>query len=409
MDLKENIKEAVVSIKNNLLRSIITLLIVAVGITCLVGILTAIDAILFSMSDSFNKLGANTFRIIPSSQTIKSRQKGKSETEAPNLVFEQAMSFKEKFRHSGALVSIDTRCVSNATVKYGEKESNPTVRVNGIDANYFSTSSLELSIGRGFNDNDDQKAILGKDLIDKLFDGKEQKALGKSILVNSDRYEVVGVLKSKGSSSGNSTDNSVFIPLMVAKYKYGFADKSYNLSVGMTNAAAVENAINDATGIMRVIRKLGPIEENDFEVRKSDSILSKLKEMTSVLRLATVIIAALTLLGASIGLMNIMLVTVTERTKEIGVRKALGATSNNILIQFLTEAILICLFGGIIGILMGIGLGMVITIFVKGKFFIPWAWITLGLIVCIIVGIVSGLYPALKASKLDPIESLRYE
>jgi len=160
---------------------------------------------------------------------------------------------------------------------------------------------------------------------------------------------------------------------------------------------------------MRNIRKLSAIDQNDFEIRKSDSILQKLKEMTSTLRLSTVIIAMLTLLGASIGLMNIMLVSVTERTKEIGVRKALGATSNNILIQFLTEAIVICLLGGLVGILLGIGMGYGITLIIKGKFFIPWAWIMLGIIVCVIVGIVSGLYPALKAARLDPIESLRYE
>lgn len=160
---------------------------------------------------------------------------------------------------------------------------------------------------------------------------------------------------------------------------------------------------------MRNIRKLSALDQNDFEIRKSDSILQKLKEMTSTLRLSTVIIAMLTLLGASIGLMNIMLVSVTERTKEIGVRKALGATSNNILIQFLTEAIVICLLGGVVGIVLGIGMGYGITLIIKGRFFIPWAWITLGIIVCIVVGIVSGLYPALKAAKLDPIEALRYE
>ena len=177
----------------------------------------------------------------------------------------------------------------------------------------------------------------------------------------------------------------------------------------MSNATMVDAAINKATGIMRNIRKLSALDQNDFEIRKSDSILQKLKEMTSTLRLSTVIIAMLTLLGASIGLMNIMLVSVTERTKEIGVRKALGATSNNILIQFLTEAIVICLLGGVVGIVLGIGMGYGITLIIKGRFFIPWAWITLGIIVCIVVGIVSGLYPALKAAKLDPIEALRYE
>jgi putative ABC transport system permease protein len=409
VEFTENIKEALTSIKNNLLRSLLTLLIIAVGITCLVGILTAIDAILFSMSDNFNRMGANTFRIRPADETIKTTKDGKKQVESPSITFEQAVEFKDKFRYSGAHVSIETRCESGATIKWGEEKTNPNVNVFGIDENYFTTSSLELEIGRNFSINENNKVILGADIVKKLFNDKPEKALGKSISVNSDRYEVIGVLKKKGSGSGGGGDRVVYIPLLPAKFKYGYADKNYSVSIAMSNATMVDAAINKATGIMRNIRKLSALDQNDFEIRKSDSILQKLKEMTSTLRLSTVIIAMLTLLGASIGLMNIMLVSVTERTKEIGVRKALGATSNNILIQFLTEAIVICLLGGVVGIVLGIGMGYGITLIIKGRFFIPWAWITLGIIVCIVVGIVSGLYPALKAAKLDPIEALRYE
>jgi len=409
VEFTENIKEALTSIKNNLLRSLLTLLIIAVGITCLVGILTAIDAILFSMSDNFNRMGANTFRIRPADETIKTTKDGKKQVESPSITFEQAVEFKDKFRYSGAHVSIETRCESGATIKWGEEKTNPNVNVFGIDENYFTTSSLELEMGRNFSINENNKVILGADIVKKLFDDKPEKALGKSISVNSDRYEVIGVLKKKGSGSGGGGDRVVYIPLLPAKFRYGFADKNYSVSIAMSNATMVDAAINKATGIMRNIRKLSALDQNDFEIRKSDSILQKLKEMTSTLRLSTVIIAMLTLLGASIGLMNIMLVSVTERTKEIGVKKALGATSNNILIQFLTEAIVICLLGGVVGIVLGIGMGYGITLIIKGRFFIPWAWITLGIIVCIVVGIVSGLYPALKAAKLDPIEALRYE
>jgi putative ABC transport system permease protein len=409
LTLTENIKEALISIKNNILRSLLTLLIIAVGITCLVGILSAIDAILFSMSDNFNKLGANTFRIRPSNQTIKTTNKGKKEIDAPSIKFEEAIAFKNKFKYSGASVSIDSRCESTATIRYGEKKTNPNVSIMGVDENYFSTTSLELSVGRTFGVAESNKVIIGADIVKSLFDGKDEKALGKQISVNTDKYIVAGVVKSKGSSSGGGGDRIVYIPLLMSKYKYGYADKNYNINIAMSNAAMVDAAINDAIGIMRNVRNLSALDENDFEIRKSDSILQQLKEMTSVLRLATVIIALLTLLGASIGLMNIMLVSVTERTKEIGVRKALGATSNNILIQFLTEAIVICIMGGLVGIVFGIFIGFGVTLLIKGKFLIPWAWMLLGIVVCIIVGIVSGLYPALKASKLDPIESLRYE
>jgi putative ABC transport system permease protein len=405
----ENIKEALVSIKNNFLRSLLTLLIIAVGITCLVGILTAIDAILFSMSDNFNKLGANTFKVRPSQETIKTTKSGKKTIQSPPIVFDQAMEFKDKFRFTGSHVSVDARFLGDATIKFSDKKTNPNVSISGIDENYFTTSSLELENGRNFTINESNKAIIGSDIVKTLFEDKPEKALGQVIIVNADRYQVIGTIKSKGSGSGGGGDRIVYLPLLVAKSKYGYPDKNYGINIAMSNASLVDNAIGTSIGIMRNIRKLSAIDQNDFEIRKSDSILQKLKDMTSTLRLSSVLIAMLTLLGASIGLMNIMLVSVTERTKEIGVRKALGATNNNILIQFLTEAIVICILGGLVGILLGIGMGLGVTALVKGKFFIPWAWITLGLIVCVVVGIISGLYPAMKASKLDPIEALRYE
>lgn len=409
MTTAENIKEAIISIKGNLLRAVLTLLIIAVGITCLVGILSAIDAILFTMSDSFNKLGANTFRIRPKYETIKATKDGQKTVPAPVINYEQAARFKDAYRYSGAVVSIDTRCENNATIKYGDKKTNPNVPVYGIDENYLTTTSVEIEVGRTFTMYESNKMIIGRDLVKLLFDDKPEKAIGKDVIMNGDRYEVTGVVKSKGSGSGGGGDRMAYIPLLTAKNKYDFVDKEYKINIAIQNPAMIDAGINNATGIMRSIRKLRAIEENDFEIRKSNSVLEQLKEMTSTLRFSTVIIAMLTLLGASIGLMNIMLVSVTERTKEIGVRKALGATSNNILIQFLTEAVVICLIGGIVGIIFGIFMGMGVTAIVKGKFFIPWAWILLGLVVCIVVGIISGLYPALKASKLDPIESLRYE
>jgi putative ABC transport system permease protein len=405
----ENIKEALYSIKNNFLRSLLTLLIIAVGITSLVGILTAIDAILFSMSDNFNRLGANTFRLRPADQTIKTTKAGKKEVASPPIVFDEAMEFKNKFRFSGAQVSVYRNYDAAATVKYGDKKTNPNVSISGVDENYFTTSALEIELGRGFSSSENNKAIIGSDIVKTLFDEKPEKALGKQIIVNTDRFEVVGIIKSKGSGSGGGGDRIIYLPLLPAKARYGASDHNYGVNIAMNNAAMVDNAIGSAIGVMRNIRKLSALDENDFEIRKSDSILQKLKEMTTVLRLSSIIIAMLTLLGASIGLMNIMLVSVTERTREIGVRKAIGATNNNILIQFLTEAIVICLLGGIVGIILGIGMGFGVTALVKGRFFIPWMWITLGLIVCVVVGILSGLYPAMKASKLDPIEALRYE
>ena len=413
MHYLENIKLALGSIKANLLRSLLTMLIITVGITCLVGILTAIDAILFSMSDNFNRLGANSFNIRPLSESLRRSDRGRRQKVTDPILFDQAMDFKNIYNYGGSRVSVESFCTSSATVKFKDKKSNPTVRVAGIDENYLNTSAFELGAGRNFTANEifstSNKAIIGNDLVKLLFDEKPEKAIGKSININSNHYVVIGALKSKGASSGGSNDRRVLIPLFNSKVLYGYADKPYNVTVAVSQPNEMEDAINHAIGVMRNIRKLKVSEENDFEIRKSDGILNQLKDMTTSLRMGTVLIAMLTLFGASIGLMNIMLVSVTERTKEIGIRKALGATRRNVLTQFLVEAVVICLLGGIVGVLLGILMGFGVSTVVDGRFFIPWNWIILGFIVCVIVGLASGLYPALKASRLDPIEALRYE
>jgi putative ABC transport system permease protein len=413
MNQLENIKLALGSIKANLLRSLLTLLIIAVGITCLVGILTAIDSILFSMSDNFNRLGANSFNIRPLSESLRRNDRGRAQKTADPIVFEQAMRFKEAYQYGASKVSVESFCTGNASVKHGDKKTNPTIRVIGVDENYMNTSAFEIIAGRNFTNSEvfstANKVILGSDIIKTLFQENPEKAIGKDIYINSNRYMVIGALKSKGSSSGGSNDSRVFIPLYNSKVLYGYADKAYNVTVAVAQPNEMDDAINHAIGVMRNIRKLKVSQENDFEVRKSDGILNQLKDMTSTLRWSTVVIAMLTLLGASIGLMNIMLVSVTERTKEIGIRKALGATRKNVLLQFLIEAIVICLLGGVVGVTLGILMGFGVSVIVEGRFFIPWNWMILGFSVCIVVGLVSGLYPALKASKLDPIEALRYE
>jgi putative ABC transport system permease protein len=413
MNNTENIKLALGSIRANLLRSMLTLLIIAVGITCLVGILTAIDSILFSMSDNFNRLGANSFNIRPLSESIKSRNNGVQQKKADVIDFDQAMGFKDDYSYGASKVSIESFCEGSATVKFEKEKSNPTIRVIGIDENYLNTSAFELEAGRNYTNNEvfstSNKVIIGSEIVKMLFDEKPEKAVGQNIFINSNKYKVIGALKSKGSSSGGSNDRRVFIPLYNSKVVYGYANKAYNVTVAISQPNEMDDAINHAIGVMRNNRKLKITEPNDFEIRKSDGILTKLKEMTTTLRLSTVVIAMLTLLGAAIGLMNIMLVSVTERTKEIGIRKALGATRKNVLMQFLIEAVVICLIGGLVGVVLGILMGFGVTVMVEGRFFIPWNWMILGMVVCIIVGLVSGLYPAMKASKLDPIEALRYE
>lgn len=413
MNSLENVKIALASIKENFLRSLLTLLIIAVGIGCLVGMLTAIDSLLFSMSDNFNRLGANSFSFRPSSETIKTNTGGRQRKSGDPIDFEDAYDFKDAFQFSGADISLETFCSSDATIRYAEEESNPTVNVRGIDENFFNTSAFEIEAGRNFTRSEaysgGNRAILGSDMVKLLYNEKHEKAIGTTISVNGSKYRVIGTLKQKGNSSGSGDDRRVYIPLMNAKKIYGYPDKSYTVTVAVKNSQDIGDAISNAIGVMRNVRKLKASEPNDFEVRKSDSILEQLKEMTSTLRLATIVIATLTLLGAAIGLMNIMLVSVTERTAEIGVRKALGATRSNILLQFITEAVVICILGGIVGIILGILIGLGVSAAANGQFVIPWNWMILGIIVCVVVGLISGIYPALKAARLDPIESLRYE
>jgi putative ABC transport system permease protein len=413
MNLLANIRESLASIRANFLRAVLTLLIIAVGITCLVGILTAIDTILFSMSDSFSRMGANTFNIYPSGDRIRGNNSGRREKSGDPIDFRQAINFKDAYNFSGAKVSLNTFCTSRSTIKYKGEKTNPNIRLVGIDENYLSASAYDVDEGRNFSttevENGDHKIIIGSDIVKTLFDNKPKKAINEIIRVGNTRYKVIGVLASKGSSMTASNDRRVFIPLLNAKRYYGYADRNYTVTVAVNNATTIEEAIASATGSMRNVRNLKAIEENDFQIRKSDGILETLKDATVQIRLGTIAIALMTLFGAAIGLMNIMLVSVTERTREIGIRKALGATRFNIMFQFLMEAIVITILGGIVGIVLGIIVGFLVALAIKGKFIIPFQWMLLGIIVCVFVGVVSGLYPALKASRLDPIEALRHE
>ena len=407
----ENIRVALRSVGANWVRALLTTLIIAVGIMALVGILTAIDAAIYSLSSNLSSLGANTFEINQKSETVKARGGRRRDRAAEPFSFDQALDFSEQYGYP-ADVSVSFRARGATAVTYLSRETNPNVSLYGMSANYLKSKGFDIEVGRNFTNREVREggnvAILGRDMVDDLFGGNATFAIGKEIVAAGNRYTIVGTLKSKGASM-TSNDKRVMIPLQTAKRFYATNNTNYDILVAVRDPNAIDAAMAEATLTMRRVRGLRAGQENDFEVENSSDLVSIIKDNTVTLRLAAVSIGMMTLLGAAIGLMNIMLVSVTERTREIGVRKALGATRRNVLLQFLIEAVVICQIGGLLGILLGVLAGNGVVFFTGGAFLVPWLWIGLALIVCSVVGLLSGLYPAMRAAALDPIESLRYE
>ena len=405
--LKENIYVALNAIKSQTLRTVLTAMIIAIGITALIGILTAIDSIKASIQSEFTNMGANTFVI----RQYRSRAKVKNEdNEKKRITYFEAQKFRNEF-DSDAKVSVFLSASFNSTVKYKSEKTNQNVSVMGIDHNYLKTAGYSVEKGRNMSNTDFQNnrrvALIGSEVNKTLF--KNVDAIGSEISIDGVRYTIAGVLKEKGSSSGMGGDRLVMLPLGVTRQYFGNPNETFTLNVMTERPEQLIPTIDDATGKFRQIRKIPLSKPDDFEIRRSDSLATKLIENIRNVTIAAGIIGMITLLGAAIGLMNIMLVSVTERTHEIGVRKSLGASPSVIKTQFLTEAVLICQMGGVAGIVFGIIIGNVTSLLTGGAFIIPWLWIFSGFSLCFVVGVLSGYYPLVKASKLDPIEALRYE
>lgn len=414
MNLKiigESFNIALRSVRSHLLRTILTIMIIAFGIMALISILTAIESIKFSLSENFTRMGSNTFTIADV-QVRGHRGGGPSDrVEFENITWDQASAFKERYQFP-ATVSVYTHASGTATVKYRLEKSNPNVDVLGIDENYMITSGQEIAKGRGFSKHEVDMGrnitVIGSDLEELLFPTGENP-LGKQISIGPVRFLVVGVMKQKGSSFGFSGDNSCMVPVTTVRRYFSQSSTSFRINVMPAQTEMLETAIGEATGIFRTIRKLKVGQPDNFDIRKSDSMVNMLLENIRYVTLAATLIGLITLIGASIGLMNIMLVSVSERTREIGVRKAMGATNIAIRNQFLIESIVVGQMGGLLGILLGVLAGNIISIFLDSTFIVPWGWVILGFMLTLAVGILSGLLPANRAAKLDPIESLRYE
>ncbi len=407
----ENIRISLDSIKSHLLRTILTIMIIAFGIMALVGILTATDSIKYYLTQNFTMMGSNTFTIRNRSMNIHiGGQQNKQKRYEP-ITFSQAMEFKSRYTFP-AHTAVFTFATGTATLKYDLNKTNPNVRVIGTDESYLITSGDEIEKGRTFTPHEvfsgSSVVVIGAELVSNLFKKKEDP-LNKVISIGPGKYKVIGVLKSKGSSMGFSGDRSCFIPLNNVRTSFPRPNMSFNINVMAQRPELVDAAVGEATAELRNIRKV-PIGINDtFEITKSDNVAKMLIENIKYVSMAATLIGIITLLGAAIGLMNIMLVSVTERTREIGIRKAIGATKQIIRNQFLVEAVVIGQIGGLLGIFLGILVGNVMSLAIGSAFIVPWVWIVMGVFLCLGVALLSGIIPARKAANLDPIESLRYE
>ena len=412
MNIKENIAEGLRSIKGNLLRTILTALIISLGITSLVGILTAIDGIQSSVDNSFSGLGANSFDI-RNRPAMQVRREGQREKRFKNIDYRQASRYKTMFSAKGK-VSLKTNVTNNAIGKYESKKTNPNVRLLGIDDNFIELKGYKIAEGRNFSNNEFTNAInvcfLGVDVIDQLFE--KSSPLNREIIVSGIKLKVIGVLAKKGNMMGGGDDRVIMVPLETGRKMAIGRNLTFDITTSSTKVANIDDFMEEARGVMRKVR-MDPIGmEDSFSIDRSDSIAKSFESITSSLQLGGFVIGFITLLGAAIALMNIMMVSVTERTREIGIRKSLGATPSRILQQFLIEAIVICLLGGIGGIVLAIPIGNLIAQGISSgnaSFIIPWLWMMVGIIICVLVGLFSGIYPAFKASKMDPVEALRYE
>ena len=407
---KENLRISFRAIRSNRLRAILTICIIAFGIMALVGILTAIDAIKSSLTNQFTMMGANSFTIASRGMNI---QIGNSRTRTKNfsrISYREAEEFKGRFKE-GAWVAISFNASRGSTVKYRSEETDPTVSLTGVDENHITVAGYEIESGRNFTADEIQTnrhiVLIGADIVKDLFSSGIDP-LGKDITVAGMKLKVIGVLKRKGSSVGNP-DLVCFMPVTTARQYFSSPNMTFNITIMPINPVNLDMMTGEAEAIFRIVRNLNPKDESDFNINKSDNIVKMLMENLKFVTLAATIIGIVTLFGAAVGLMNIMLVSVTERTREIGIRKAIGAKTTTIKYQFLFESIMIGQLGGIFGIILGILIGNAVSSMLRSSFVIPWVWVFTGIVVCFIVGVVSGYAPAVKAANIDPIEALRYE
>lgn len=408
---KENIKIALDSIRGQLLRTILTVVIIGIGIMALVGILSGVSALENSVTGNFSSMGANTFNL----QRYEFRTQRGSGRERqkvnPVITYRNVKDFEDTYDFPFTKISVSFTGTRSAEVKSGSEKTDPEVSILGANENFLENSGLEIEKGRGFNvfdiTNNNAVCVIGSDLVKALFE--DVNPIGQTISVRGSKFKVIGHIKEKGSTFGNNQDLRVIIPMQKARSIFTNPFINYALSIKVDKKDMMEGAQDDAILTFRNIRGLNPVEKNNFGIERSEDLLNRALEITDYLFFAAWVISIITIFGSTIALMNIMLVSVSERTREIGVRKALGAKSGTIAWQFFIETLVIGQLGALLGILLGLLIGWIVSYAFDLDFSLPWLAIISGILVALVVAIISGLFPAIKASKLDPVESLRYE
>lgn len=427
MTYKDSLSLSWTNIKGNKLRSAITVVIIALGIFALILIITAIKAASNSLTSSFSTMGSNAFSIRfkerninfggGRNQSTKTSKKAALKEKRSNMgipiSYDEARAFKERYSFPEAKVSIALRGPAGVVVNNDKRKTNPETNVYGGDENYLELNGYKIAYGRNFTPTEVESGrnvcMIGSSVASRLFPDNSAKAIDAIINVDHVPYRVIAVLEDKGSSAFFNTSKVVITSYNNIRRLFSTQNTSYNIAVKVPDIKLMDVATGEAKGTFRPIRKLEVKDENNFFIDKSDSIAESLLTNLGFLETGTIGIALITLIGAAIGLMNIMLVAVNERTKEIGLAKALGSTKKDIRSQFLFESVIISLMGALVGILSGILVGNLVALLLHTGFVVPWGWVIAGIFVCSFVGLAAGLYPAYKASKLDPIVALRYE
>ncbi len=411
---RENIRIALSAIRTQMLRTSLTVFIIALGIMALVGILTIVTALDYNLSSSFATMGSNTFNI-NQYEFIGRRQQGRNnepEKVNPIISYPEAKAFQQKFDYPLTHTSLSFTATATAEVKYENEKTDPEISVLGVDEYYTVNNGSEIAMGRNFNpfdiSNNTYQCILGSDFASKGL-LKDVNPIDKVISIRGAKFKVIGVLKEKGSTFGNSQDLRVLIPIQVARSLFSQPGINYTISCMVSKKELLDKATDQAMVTMRQVRKLNPVEENNFGISRSDDLVQRIMESTEILSISAWVIGIITVFGSSIALMNIMIVSVTERTREIGVRKSLGAKKSTVAWQFFVETLIIGQLGGLLGMILGISIAYFMCLGFGWDFTVPWSAMITAVITSFIVAVFSGLYPAIKASNLDPIEALRYE